>query len=115
MKYLFNEYGWYAGAVAGSDLPRATAVEPPEHGNAPVIGQPWPNWSGVEWVMANYRAAPTPDPKIAQRASILAQLAAIDVLTDKPRTRREVALGNLTYLQSLDDQAAALREQLAAL
>lgn len=73
MKYLFNDFGWYAGAIAGSDLPRATAIAPPEHGNVPVIGQPWPNWSGFEWVMANYTAPPAPPaPTYDWRISCLA-------------------------------------------
>lgn len=53
-----------------------------------------------------------------QRAAIVAQLDAIDAASAKPRTTREVRLGNaagLAYLKSLDDQAATLRAQLAGL
>lgn len=54
---------------------------------------------------------PAPDPKIA----ILAQLAAIDAETSKPRTVREVELGNadtIAWLESKDAEAKALRAQL---
>ena len=51
---------------------------------------------------------PEPDPKLA----ILAQLAEIDADGDKPRTRREALLGNITYLEALNKQATELREKL---
>ena len=50
-----------------------------------------------------------------RRQVIIGKLAAIDVLSDSPRTRRECMLGMTSYMQSLDDQAAALRAELAAL
>lgn len=57
---------------------------------------------------------PIPDRK----AVILARLAEIDAISDKPRTRRELALSkNATkaWLQTLDDEATALRTELAGL
>lgn len=56
--------------------------------------------------------------KQEQRAAIIAKLAMLDANADKPRTRREVALGNaatISWLAAQDDQAAALRAELAAL
>lgn len=53
-----------------------------------------------------------------RRAEILARLDAIDAATDKPRTRRELALSKAAtkaWLQILDDEAVALRTELATL
>lgn len=53
-----------------------------------------------------------------RRDEILARLTEIDRLTTKPRTTREIALGNpatLTWVMSLDAEAATLRTELAAL
>jgi hypothetical protein len=49
---------------------------------------------------------------------ILARLAIIDTISDKPRTRRELALSKAAtkdWLQTLEDEAAALRTELASL
>lgn len=54
----------------------------------------------------------------SRKAEILARLEAIDALADKPRTRRELALGKAatkTWLQTLDTEAATLRAELGAL
>ena len=61
---------------------------------------------------------PVPDPKIAQRAAIEDQLDKIDRQTNKPRTLREIQLGNpdtLAWLAGKDAEAVVLRAQLAAL
>lgn len=53
-----------------------------------------------------------------RRAEIMARLATIDATGDKPRTARELRLGNaatLAWLKVLDDEAAALRADLARL
>jgi len=53
-----------------------------------------------------------------RRAEIVAALADIDAAGDKARTRRELRLGNaatLAWLKALDDEAAALRADLARL
>ena len=49
---------------------------------------------------------------------IRARLQEIDSITDKPRTRRELQLNKTAtkaWLQTLDDEAAALRTELAGL
>ena len=54
----------------------------------------------------------------SRKAEILARLDAIDALTDKPRTKRELALGKTstkTWLQTLDAEASDLRTELGAL
>lgn len=49
--YFFDSHGWLSLA----DIPnRQTSVEPPAHGDAPVVGEMWPNFTGVEWVMVSY-------------------------------------------------------------
>ena len=74
-----------------------------------------------EFVQANYPghyAIEPPDQKAIDRAAILAQLAAIDDATSKPRTVRELTLNNVAtkaWLKDQDDSATALRAQLTAL
>ena len=53
-----------------------------------------------------------------RRDEILARLAEIDRMTTKPRTTREITLGNpatLTWVMALDVEAASLRAELATL
>ncbi|OGT54236.1 MAG: hypothetical protein A3E01_00165 [Gammaproteobacteria bacterium RIFCSPHIGHO2_12_FULL_63_22] len=50
-----------------------------------------------------------------RRDEIISALAEIDQKSDSPRARREAALGNTTWLASLNTQALALRAELAAL
>lgn len=60
MRYAYNMSGFLVGNT--DDPVRSTDMAPPAHGGVgtPVIGQPWPNWTGVEWVMATYSAPPAP-------------------------------------------------------
>ena len=56
--YSFNSYGWLsAEPIAG----RETSVEPPAHGDKEV-GQPYPNFTGVEWVLVDYSEPVIPVP-----------------------------------------------------
>lgn len=48
----------------------------------------------------------------SKNSAILQQLEEIDALALKPRTLRETALGNVTYLAELEKKAVALRAQL---
>lgn len=53
-----------------------------------------------------------------RREQVLARLVEIDEIGDKPRTRRELTLAKSVtkaWLQSLDDEAVALRTELAGL
>ncbi len=62
--------------------------------------------------------APVDPPSPTRRDVILSRLSEIDAITDRPRTRRELALAkNATkaWLQTLDDEADALREELKTL
>lgn len=64
-----------------------------------------------------YTAPVEPTPP-TRRDVIRARLAEIDSITDKPRTRRELQLNKTatkTWLQTLGDEADALREELRGL
>lgn len=64
MTYSYDSHGWFSPV----EIPnRATEVAPPSHGAAPVVGQPWPNWTGVEWVMIAYVEPVTPTPPAQPR------------------------------------------------
>lgn len=76
--------------------------------------------SGVGWEYASgVFTAPARhvNPSPNRKDAILTRLAEIDATSDKPRTRRELALSRAatkTWLQALDDEAVALRTELAA-
>jgi len=54
--YSYDSHGWLTAA----EIPgRTTGKEPPAHG-AKTVGQPYPNFTGVEWVMVNYVAPVLP-------------------------------------------------------
>jgi hypothetical protein len=64
-----------------------------------------------------YTAPVEPTPP-TRRDVIRARLAEIDATTDRPRTRRELQLNKTAtraWLQTLDDEADALREELKTL
>ena len=68
----------------------------------------------------NYTLLSDPSPSTAslRRAEINTRLETIDTLADKPRTRRELALGvtaTMTYVTTLNAEAVALRAELATL
>lgn len=59
--YSYDNRGWLAdGEIPG----RTTPIEPPAHGSR-IVGSPFPNWTGVEWVMVPYvePSAPPPPPE----------------------------------------------------
>ncbi len=81
-----------------------------------------PNWiesdAGIGWIDNNGTLEPPPIPVKSRREEIQARLIEIDAISDKPRTRRELALSRAatkTWLQTLDDEASTLRAKLAAL
>lgn len=58
---------------------------------------------------------PVAPPTPTRRDVIMARLSEIDAITDRPRTRRELQLDKAdtkAWLQSMDDEAFALREEL---
>jgi hypothetical protein len=58
MTYYYTSYGWLSHEpIAG----RETSVEPPAHGDKEV-GQPFPNWTGFEWVLVEYSEPVIPVP-----------------------------------------------------
>ncbi len=66
--YSYDGYGW----LSTEEIPnRQTSIEPPAHGDK-VVGQPYPNWTGVEWVLVDYvepvipPTPPTPKPTISK-------------------------------------------------
>lgn len=64
-----------------------------------------------------YTAPVEPTPP-TRRDVIRARLAEIDSITDRPRTRRELQLNKTAtkaWLQTLDNEAEALRTELAGL
>jgi hypothetical protein len=83
-----------------------------------------PNWVlmpegvGIGWGYSGgvFTAPVIPVP--SRKDVILARLAEIDATTDKPRTRRELALARAAtkaWLQVLDNEADVLRTELAGL
>lgn len=66
MTHSYDSYGWLSLA----DIPgRTTEATPPTHIAAPIVGQPWPNWTGVEWAMLPYV-----DPHAAAQARLAGEL-----------------------------------------
>lgn len=57
MMNYFDSNGWLTETEIAN---RVTNITPPEHG-AKVVGQLYPNFTGVEWVMAPY-SEPVPQP-----------------------------------------------------
>jgi hypothetical protein len=109
--YSYDSYGW----LSAQEIPgRTTTVDPPAHGDK-VVGELYPNYTGIEWVLVAYSEPVISTPENPRIAEIKAELAAIDAKSDSPRARREALLGNTAWLSSLDTQAAALRAELATL
>jgi len=58
--YSFDSHGWLApSAIQG----RTTDVAPPTH-SPKTVGQPYPNFTGVEWVMVSYVEPVIPAPYV---------------------------------------------------
>lgn len=81
------------------------------------------NWvateeAGIGWTYTDGVFAAPVVPVPTRSEVINARLAEIDKLCDKPRTVRELALGNVStiaYVTKLDAEAAALRLELRSL
>lgn len=68
--YSYNSYGW----LSAEEIPgRTTSVEPPAHGDK-VVGELYPNYTGVEWVLVAYSEPPVPIPPAPPRVTILTHL-----------------------------------------
>lgn len=103
MTHSYDSYGW----LSLTNIPaRQTEVEPPAHNPECVAGQPWPNWTGIEWVTLIYSppvpVSPPPQPRP------LSILAFRSRFTDGEKiaiyTAAESSLGVRVWL---DDLAAA--------
>ena len=102
--YKYNNHGWYCGEAPGGD--RATSIAPPAHDADPVVGQLWPNWTGVAWAMLSYAAPVAPTPATPTYGSKITTDAFYRRLTPAERRRMEVA--------SLDPGVAGAARDLAA-
>ena len=81
MNYSFDDYGWYSS----EEIPnRQTEIKPPDC-NIPIVGKPYPNFTGYEWMMLSYTipipipTPPTPEPVLI---SILTPLEFLNRFTD---------------------------------
>lgn len=66
--HSYDSHGWLSLAEISN---RTTEVEPPSHGAAPVVGEPWPNFTGVEWVMVAYSEPVIPPAQTRRRLTKL--------------------------------------------
>lgn len=113
MPYSFDSHGW----LSLVEIPnRTTEVEPPAHGIAPVVGQPWPNYIGGEigWTLIAYVAptpAPSPTPNYGTRVT---RLAFRNRFTAAEKTSLYTAANTSVQVRIyLDDLAAATYVDLA--
>ena len=105
----YDSHGWLSQA----EIPgRTTGATVPQHG-AKTVGQPYPNFTGVEWVLATYsEPLPPPGPTNAElNAPIIAEIKALEE-SNQPRALREASLGDTAGLTMLDNKVKALREKL---
>lgn len=101
MTCSFDYHGW----LSPDTIPgRETEIEPPAHGAAPEVGQPWPNFTGVEWVLADY-VEPVPCVQEAQPVR-LTKLAFRSRFTAAEKAAIEFA--------ALDNPAAPTAARIAA-
>jgi hypothetical protein len=87
-------------------------------GQAPVDGDRICIIHGNGSIEEKQYTAPMEPPAPTRRQAIIARLSEIDAITDRPRTRRELQLNKTAtraWLQTLDDEADALREEMKTL
>ena len=51
MWYRYDDYGWYAGDIIGTDTSRATQIEPPSLSISNEVGANRANFSNGEWLL----------------------------------------------------------------
>lgn len=80
MNYYFDIFGWLTSEVITD---RQTDVVPPEHGDK-VVGELYPNFTGIEWMMMSYWITPPvpPEPPVVYK-SILTPLEFLNRFTDE--------------------------------
>jgi len=80
MNYYYDNFGWLSSEEIAD---RQTDIIPPEHGEK-IIGELYPNFTGVDWIMLPYweipSTPPTPEPILK---SILTPLEFLNRFTDE--------------------------------
>lgn len=110
MTHSYDSHGW----LSPVEIPnRTTEVVPPSHGAAPVVGQPWPNWTGVEWVVVAYTEPVAPSTPIADKWVTL--LAFRQRFTYAERIAIYDAARAASSVQVWLDDVASVQEQMVNL
>lgn len=110
MTYNYDSHGWFSPV----EIPnRTTEVAPPSHGAAPVVGQPWPNWTGVEWVMISYAEPVIPPAPVADKWVTL--LAFRELFTQGEKIAIYDAARANSGVQVWLDDVAAVQSQMVNL
>ena len=113
----YDILGWFAF----DNYPdRFASIDPPTHLAAPVVGQPWPNWTGDSWVVVNYTLPIVPGPHVEPTAWLIdlgpffdrfgAQL--IPILTSTDIVVKAI-IQNLTVRKYIDLKRAEVTSSLA--
>lgn len=106
--FYFNSHGWLSlQPIEG----RSVSITPPEHGDTPVVGQPWPNYTGdpepgKEWEMKNYTVPQAPAVPAINYGYKMTKLAFRTRFTSNEKVAIEMA--------SLDDPTASLTNRKIA-
>jgi len=74
----YDSYGWLSDTAIAD---RVTPLVPPEHG-AKTVGQPYPNFTGVAWVMVPYSIPVEATPIEPPGPRILTKLEYMNRFTD---------------------------------
>jgi hypothetical protein len=96
-KYSFDKWGWFS---ENTIMGRQTTVAPPQHGEK-VVGQPYPNWSGLEWIMTPYIEPvfqPIPEPIIEYKHILTRyELKTRFTVLERCRIRRESKINEVIF------------------
>lgn len=98
----YDSHGWLSLADTG----RQASIDAPAHGNAPVVGEDWPNWDEKAWVMRPYAVPESIAPTTPTYGTKITTDAFYRRLTPSERRRMELA--------SLDPGADGPARNLAA-
>lgn len=82
MNYKYDDYGWYAGETTDTD--RVTDQVPPILDTNRVVGRPYPNYYGYNWVLAIYSEPPvnTPTYKVLNQLQFIELCQEVGGMTD---------------------------------
>ncbi len=114
MKYSFDTWGWYSL----EEIPdRTTEIVPPECG-IPIVGEPYPNFTGFEWIWLPYiEPIPVIDPEpisnpepIVQYKTILTPFEFKNRFTSAERIAARVLARTDDELDDLWDMLASAQE-----